>query len=55
MKLIKKIKEYCVNCSKETMYTKDDPIPSRYGYVEGKGQYCFRCSYFGGLAKTKEN
>ena len=55
MKLIKKIKEYCANCKKETNYTKDDPIPSRYGYVEGEGQYCFRCSYFGGVGKVKEN
>ena len=44
--------EFCVNCGARTNYTKDDPINYRYGYVKGVGQYCFRCSYFGGKDKA---
>ena len=46
----KKNKEFCINCGAKTIYTAEDPVKFRYGYVEGKGQYCFRCSYFGGYA-----
>ena len=44
--------ELCVHCGARTNYSKDDPINYRYGYVEGIGQYCFRCSYFGGKEKA---
>ena len=50
----KKNKEFCINCGVKTFYTAEDPVKFRYGYVEGKGQYCFRCSYFGGYA-TPQN
>ena len=49
--ITKEPKEYCVQCGAKTNYTKEDPVSHRYGYVEGVGQYCFRCSYFGGQGK----
>jgi hypothetical protein len=45
----------CVNCGSRTNYSFDDSIEQRYGYVEGRGQFCFRCSYFGGLLKFPSN
>ena len=39
--------EKCVACGARTNYSKEDPIDYRYGYVEGEGQFCFKCSYFG--------
>jgi hypothetical protein len=39
--------ELCVACGARTNYSKDEPIGHRYGYVEGTGQFCFKCSYFG--------
>ena len=45
--------EKCVACGARTNYSKEDPIDYRYGYVEGVGQYCFRCSYFGTTTKYK--
>ena len=51
----KKVKEdkheICVMCGARTNYSDKDPIEYRYGYVEGTGQLCFRCSYFGGHGK----
>ena len=44
--------ELCVQCGARTNYTEDDPISYRYGYVKDVGQYCFRCSYFGGKGKV---
>jgi hypothetical protein len=43
--------ETCVMCGARTNYSDKDPIEYRYGYVEGTGQLCFRCSYFGGHGK----
>ena len=45
--------ETCKMCGARTNYSSQDPIESRYGYVEGTGQLCFRCSYFGGFGKTQ--
>ena len=45
--------EKCVVCGARTNYSKRDPIDYRYGYVEGVGQYCFKCSYFGTTPKNK--
>ena len=41
-----KSKEYdaCVTCGELTKYKKTDHIDYRYGYVEGVGQLCFKCS-----------
>ena len=51
-KKVKKEKnETCVMCGARTNYSDKDPIEYRYGYVEGTGQLCFRCSYFGGFGK----
>jgi len=41
----------CVACGARTNYSKKDPIDYRYGYVEGVGQFCFKCSYFGTTTK----
>ena len=38
--------EFCVNGAK-TNYLKSEPTEHRYGYVEGEGQFCFKCAYFG--------
>ena len=43
--------EKCVACGARTNYSKEDPIDYRYGYVEGEGQFCFKCSYFGTTTK----
>ena len=45
------IHEICVKSGASTNYSSKDPIEYRYGYVEGTGQLCFRCSYFGGHGK----
>ncbi len=37
--------EYCVTCGAETKYKKSDHIDYRYGYIEGAGQLCFKCSH----------
>ena len=39
--------ELCVACGARTNYSKNEPTSHRYGYVEGTGQLCFKCSYFG--------
>ena len=46
--------EKCVVCGARTNYSKEDPIDYRYGYVEGVGQFCFKCSYFGTTTKDKK-
>ena len=47
----KKVKEdkneSCVKCGARTNYSKSDPTGHRYGYIEGEGQFCFKCAYFG--------
>ena len=43
--------EKCMACGARTNYSKEDPIDYRYGYVEGEGQFCFKCSYFGTTTK----
>ena len=40
--------DICVSCGARSHYSKSEPIGHRYGYVEGVGQFCFRCAYFGG-------
>ena len=46
----KKVKEDetepCVKCGGKTNYSKSEPTEHRYGYVEGEGQFCFKCAYF---------
>lgn len=37
------MKETCVSCSTETLYSIDDHIDMRYGYIEGVGQLCINC------------
>ena len=48
---IKKVEEdkneTCVKCGAGTNYSKSEPTEHRYGYVEGEGQFCFKCAYFG--------
>ena len=48
---IKKVEEDknepCVKCGAGTNYSKSEPTEHRYGYVEGEGQFCFKCAYFG--------
>ena len=41
--------DICVSCGARSHYSKSEPIGHRYGYVEGVGQFCFRCAYFGGV------
>ena len=36
-------KDKCVNCKKETLYSKETHIDFRLGYVEGAGQLCLDC------------
>ena len=36
--------EICVSCGTETSYKKGDDVTFRYGYIEGAGQLCFKCS-----------
>ena len=53
MMKLKKIKDdnndYCVSCGARSNYSKSESLSHRYGYVEGVGQFCFRCAYFGGV------
>lgn len=37
--------EICISCGEETDVRIDTPIDQRYGYIEGAGQVCSRCSY----------
>ncbi len=36
-------KDKCVNCKRETLYSKETHIDFRLGYVEGAGQLCLDC------------
>ena len=47
--------DICVSCGARSHYSKSEPIGHRYGYVEGVGQFCFRCAYFGGVANNVAN
>jgi len=47
--------EKCVACGAGTNYSRQDPIDYRYGYVEGVGQFCFKCSYFGTTTNQEGN
>ena len=46
-KKVKEENDLCVECGAKTNYSKHEPTSHRYGYVEGTGQFCFKCSYFG--------
>ena len=37
------MKDECVNCKRETLYSKVTHIDFRLGYVEGAGQLCLDC------------
>ena len=47
-------KEYdmCVSCGSPTSYKKTDNVVYRYGYIEGAGQLCFKCSQTKKMHKT---
>ena len=36
-------KDKCVNCKRETLYSKETHIDFRLGYIEGAGQLCLDC------------
>ena len=38
-----KMKDKCVNCKRETLYSKETHVDFRLGYVEGAGQLCLDC------------
>ena len=44
--------EICVSCGAETSYKKGDNVTFRYGYIEGAGQLCFKCSQTRKMHKT---
>ena len=44
--------EICVSCGAETSYKKGDDVTFRYGYIEGVGQLCFKCSQTRKMHKT---
>lgn len=37
------MRDLCISCGKESLYSKDDHIDMRYGYIEGAGQLCVNC------------
>ena len=37
------MKDKCVNCKRETLYTKEDHTDYRIGYFDGVGQLCLDC------------
>ena len=37
------MKDKCVSCKKETLYSKTEHVKSRLGYVSGVGQLCLDC------------
>ena len=41
--IMKKDRDKCVACDKETPYDKEEHIDKRYHYVEGAGQLCKTC------------
>ena len=44
--------EICVSCGAETSFKKGDDVTFRYGYIEGAGQLCFKCSQTKKMHKT---
>ena len=44
--------EICVSCGAPTSYKKSDDVTFRYGYIEGAGQLCFKCSQTRKMHKT---
>ena len=44
--------EICVSCGVQTSFKKSDNIEFRYGYIEGTGQLCFKCSQTRKMHKT---
>ena len=37
------MKDKCVNCKRESLYSKETHIDFRIGYIEGAGQLCLDC------------
>ena len=37
------MKDKCVNCKRESLYSKDAHIEFRLGYIQGAGQLCLDC------------
>ena len=37
------MKDKCVNCKRESLYSKETHIDFRIGYIEGTGQLCLEC------------
>ena len=37
------MKDKCVNCKRETLYSKETHIDFRLGYIEGADQLCLDC------------
>ena len=37
------MKDLCISCGKDSLYSIDDHIDMRYGYIEGAGQLCVNC------------
>jgi hypothetical protein len=50
------MKDKCVNCKRETLYTKEDHTDYRLGYIEGVGQLCLDCweVIYGSKLKNKK-
>ena len=44
--------EICVSCGSPTSFKKGDDVTFRYGYIEGAGQLCFKCSQTRKMHKT---
>ena len=44
--------EICVSCGAATSFKKNDDVTFRYGYIEGAGQLCFKCSQPTKMHKT---
>jgi hypothetical protein len=37
------MKDKCISCGNDTMFSSDTHIDIRYGYIEGAGQLCIPC------------
>ena len=44
--------EICVSCGAQTSFKKGDDVTFRYGYIDGAGQLCFKCSQTRKMHKT---
>ena len=44
--------DMCISCGKVTSFKKSEHILYRYGYIEGCGQLCFKCSQTRKMHKT---